>query len=85
MEPWNRMIELGVALQQRSSDGNADRAVEALVIALGPYVLRLYRLLIAAASRSPALASLMEEQMTHGAGARLADLSRDVHAATGRC
>jgi AcrR family transcriptional regulator len=48
-----------------------------LAIALDPDVLRLYRVLVAEAPRFPALASLMEEQMTHGARARLADLLRD--------
>lgn len=48
-----------------------------LAIALDPDVLRLYRLLVAEAPRFPALASLMEEQMTWGARARLADLLRD--------
>jgi AcrR family transcriptional regulator len=48
-----------------------------LAIALDPDVLRLYRLLVAESSRFQALASLMEEQMTHGARARLAALLRD--------
>jgi TetR/AcrR family transcriptional regulator, mexJK operon transcriptional repressor len=48
-----------------------------LAIALDPDVLRLYRLLVAEAPRFPALASLMEEQMTRGARARLAELLRD--------
>ena len=48
-----------------------------LAIALDPDVLRLYRLLVAEAPRFPALATLMEEQMTHGARARLATLLRD--------
>jgi len=48
-----------------------------LAIALDPDVLRLYRLLVAEAPRFPSLATLMEEQMTHGARARLATLLRD--------
>jgi TetR/AcrR family transcriptional regulator, mexJK operon transcriptional repressor len=48
-----------------------------LAIALDRDVLRLYRLLVAEAPRFPALANLMEEQMTHGSRARLADLLRD--------
>lgn len=48
-----------------------------LAIALDPDVLRLYRLLVAEAPRFPALASLMEEQMTRGARARLAELLGD--------
>jgi AcrR family transcriptional regulator len=48
-----------------------------LAIALDPDVLRLYRLLVAEAPRFPALARLMEEQMTTGARARLAALLRD--------
>jgi TetR/AcrR family transcriptional repressor of mexJK operon len=54
-----------------------------LVVALDPDVLRLCRILVAEAPRFPALASLMEEQMTHGALLRLADLLRD-EAARGR-
>jgi AcrR family transcriptional regulator len=49
-----------------------------LAIALDPDVLRLYRLLVAEAPRFPSLAGLMEEQITHGARARLADLLRDL-------
>ncbi len=48
-----------------------------LTLALDPDVLRLCRILVAEAPRFPALASLMEEQMTHGAQARLAALLRD--------
>lgn len=48
-----------------------------LAIGLDPDVLRLYRLVVAEAPRFPALASLMEEQMTHGARAHLATLLRD--------
>ncbi len=48
-----------------------------LAIALDPDVLRLYRVLVAEAPRFPALASLMEEQMTRGARVHLAELLRD--------
>jgi AcrR family transcriptional regulator len=48
-----------------------------LDVALDPDVLRLYRLMVAEAPRFPALASLMEEQMTHGAHASLAELLRN--------
>jgi len=48
-----------------------------LAVALDPDVLRLCRLLVAEAPRFSALASLMEEQMTHGAQKHLAQLLRD--------
>jgi AcrR family transcriptional regulator len=48
-----------------------------LDVAMDPDVLRLYRLMVAEAPRFPALASLMEEQITHGAHASLADLLRN--------
>ena len=48
-----------------------------LAIGLDPDVLRLYRLIVAEAPRFPALANLMEEQVTHGARRHLADLLRD--------
>lgn len=48
-----------------------------LAIALDRDVLRLYRLVVAEAPRFRALATLMEEQMTHGARARLAEILRD--------
>jgi AcrR family transcriptional regulator len=48
-----------------------------LTVALDADVLRLYRLMVAEAPRFPALASLMEEQLTHGAHATLADLLRN--------
>jgi TetR/AcrR family transcriptional regulator, mexJK operon transcriptional repressor len=48
-----------------------------LAIALDRNVLRLYRVLVAEAPRFPALARLMEEQLTRGSRARLADLLRD--------
>jgi AcrR family transcriptional regulator len=48
-----------------------------LDVALDPDVLRLYRLMVAEAPRFPALASLMEEQITHGAHASLAELLRN--------
>lgn len=47
-----------------------------LAIALDPDVLRLYRLIIAEAPRFPALANLMQEQVTHGARIQLAALLR---------
>jgi AcrR family transcriptional regulator len=54
-----------------------------LAVALDPDVLRLCRILVAEAPRFPALANLMEEQMTHGARLRLADILRE-EAAHGR-
>jgi TetR/AcrR family transcriptional repressor of mexJK operon len=48
-----------------------------LEIALDPDVLRLCRLLVAEAPRFPALANLMEEQLTHGARRRLLILLQD--------
>jgi AcrR family transcriptional regulator len=48
-----------------------------LTIGLDPDVLRLYRLIVAEAPRFPALANLMEEQLTHGARRHVADLLRD--------
>lgn len=50
---------------------------ELLTIGLDPDVLLLYRLIVAEAPRFPALANLMEEQLTHGARRHLADLLRD--------
>jgi AcrR family transcriptional regulator len=47
-----------------------------LDVALDPDVLRLYRVMVAEAPRFPALASLMEEQITHGAHANLTELLR---------
>lgn len=48
-----------------------------LDVALDLDVLRLYRVMVAEAPRFPALASLMEEQITHGAHASLAELLRN--------
>jgi AcrR family transcriptional regulator len=48
-----------------------------LDVALDTDVLRLYRLMVAEAPRFPALASLMEEQITHGAHASLTELLRN--------
>ncbi|HET6607353.1 MAG TPA: TetR/AcrR family transcriptional regulator [Rhodopila sp.] len=48
-----------------------------LAIGLDPDVLRLYRLIVAEAPRFPALANLMEEELTHGARRHLADLLHD--------
>lgn len=69
-------------LNDTSANGSpADRLVrfgESLLdVALDPDVLRLYRLMVAEAPRFPALASLMEEQLAHGAHATLADLLRN--------
>jgi TetR/AcrR family transcriptional regulator, mexJK operon transcriptional repressor len=48
-----------------------------LKFALDPDVLRLHRLMVAEAPRFPALAGLMEEQITYGSRAYLAELLRD--------
>jgi TetR/AcrR family transcriptional regulator, mexJK operon transcriptional repressor len=48
-----------------------------LAVALDPDVLRLCRILVAEAPRFPMLASLMDEQMNHGALLRLENLLRD--------
>jgi AcrR family transcriptional regulator len=48
-----------------------------LAIGLDPDVLRLYRLIVAEAPRFPALANLIEEQLTLGARRHLADLLLD--------
>jgi AcrR family transcriptional regulator len=72
--------------RQRLSDNDAAGSTrerltrfghDLLAIGLDPDVLRLYRLIVAEAPRFPALASLMEEQLTHGARRHLADLLRD--------
>lgn len=69
-------------LNQRRSNGSIKArltqfGVETLSIALDPDVLRLNRVLVAEAPRFPALANLMEEQMTQGGIGRLTELLRD--------
>jgi AcrR family transcriptional regulator len=48
-----------------------------LAVATDPEVVRFYRLMVAEATKFPALANLMEEQITHGAHRHLVELLRE--------